>query len=92
MGFTLHLQSYEGTAACFLGGFFGTAGLLLCLQRQGLASAAGAPIGLDGWLAAAAGAAAAASAVESLPLGDFDNVTVPVAAAMAMHLLMPAVT
>ena len=87
MGCTLQLQSYEGTAACFLGGFFGTAGLLLWLQRHGLPSASGASI----WLAAAA-AAAAAAAVESLPLGDFDNATVPVAAAMGMHLLLPAVT
>ncbi len=87
MGFTLQMQSYEGTAACFLGGLFGTAGLLLCLERHGLPSAAGAPI----WLGAAA-AAAAAGAVESLPLGDFDNAMVPVAAAMGMHLLMPAVT
>ena len=82
MELSLQMQSYEGTAACFLGGLFGTAGLLLCLQRHGLPSAAEAPI----WLGATV-AAAAAGAVESLPLGDFDNVTVPVAAAIGMHLL-----
>ena len=87
MSFTPQMQSYEGTAACFFGGFFGTAGLLLFQQRHGLPAASGAA-----WLGAAAAAAAAAGAVESLPLGDFDNATVPVAAAMGMHLLMPAVT
>ena len=62
-----------------------------CLRLQLTSFTLPSASGVSIWLGAAA-AATAAGAVESLPLGDFDNAAVSIAAAMGMHLLMPAVT
>jgi dolichol kinase len=83
-------QTWAGSLACFAGAW--AAGLAaLCYLR-----AAGAPLGASaaaatpgGLAAGAAAAALAAALVESLPLREVDNLTVPLAAGLAAAAAFP---
>lgn len=84
-------KSWAGSAALVLGGWAASLALVLEFQRAGVLA------GRDGCEPLTAGSAAGplllaavgAGLVESLPLNDVDNLTVPVVGAALTHALLP---
>ena len=80
----LPVQSWAGSIACALAGFAATAGFLLAFQRKGFLLQ-NVPEAELLWKTLTV--SIFASAVEALPIVEYDNLTVPIAAAAAGRLL-----
>ena len=83
------LQSHQGSLACLLGGF--TAAVAAGLYFRGFGTFSVAYSARD-IINAATAAATAGAAVESLPQGQWDNLSVPCAAAVAAQAVLRQTT
>lgn len=77
------MQSFAGSTACFLGGALAAAACLQYLRSWGCLEQQ-----LGGWAIVVGSllTAAVGAAVESLPLAEVDNWTVPLAAALTARV------
>lgn len=77
-------KSWAGSAAMFLGGIAFSLGVLfLFIQTRVF------PAPFVSFLAPVVGTGLVCTAIESLPLEEYDNITVPVAAVLLGHWLLP---
>jgi dolichol kinase len=84
-----HVQSHQGSLACLLGGFAAAVAAGLYFRSFGTFREA---YSLRDIINAATAAAAAGAAVESLPQGQLDNLSVPLAAAAAAQAVLRQTT
>lgn len=82
-------QSHQGSLACLLGGFAAALASALYFRRFGTFTAA---LSVKQLVQAATAAAVAGTAVESLPQGQLDNLSVPLAAAVAAYAVLNQIT
>jgi len=76
-------KTWAGTLACLLGSFFASSSLLLLFSTLGFTHAAGGgALTFGRILRGCAYCSMAAAAVESMPLGNWDNLWVPLSAAL----------
>ena len=83
------VQSHQGSLACLLGGFAAALAAGLYFRGFGTFSVA---YSIRDIINAATAAAAAGAAVESLPQGQWDNLSVPLAASAAAQAVLRHIT